>query len=82
MRLSTIMKKDVLYVLVRTNSMDEWSQFFYSFLVPPVMCSEVEARNFTTLVYSILLNVGKCAEKSRLCGKIASEFQKIYLTST
>jgi hypothetical protein len=28
-----------------------------------MMCSEVEARNFTTLVYSILLNVGKSVMK-------------------
>jgi hypothetical protein len=38
-----------------------------------VMCSEFEAGNFTTLVYSALLNTGKRVLKmKRLCANIAS----------
>jgi hypothetical protein len=38
-----------------------------------VMCSEAEAGNFTTLVYCVLLNVGKSVLKiTETCGKIAS----------
>jgi hypothetical protein len=51
--------KDVFYVLVRMNSTDAFLQFVQSFLIPLLMCFEVEAGNFTTLVYSILFNVGK-----------------------
>jgi hypothetical protein len=51
--------KDVFHVSIRINSADELLQFVESFLVPLVMCSEDEGRNFTLLVYSILLNVGK-----------------------
>jgi hypothetical protein len=54
-----VKEKDVFHVAVRSNSTDASSQFVLCLLVPLGMCSAVEAGNFTTLVYSVLLNVGK-----------------------
>jgi hypothetical protein len=59
-----VKEKDVFHVSVRTNCTHALSKFVYSFLVRLVMCSEVEAGNFTTLVYSVLLNVGKFVLKT------------------
>jgi hypothetical protein len=59
-RLGIVVKeKDVFHVSVRTNCTDALSWFVQSFLVPLVMCFEVEAGNLATLVHSVLLNVGK-----------------------
>jgi hypothetical protein len=58
-----VKEKDVFRVSVRTNCTVALSRFVYSFLVPLVMCSEVEAGNFTTLVYSVLLKVGRSVLK-------------------
>jgi hypothetical protein len=52
MRPGIVMKeKTVFHVSVRTNPTGALLKF--------VMCSEVQACNFTTLVYSILLNIDK-----------------------
>jgi hypothetical protein len=62
-RLGIVMKEDIFHVLVRINSMDALLQFAYGFHVPHMIFSEVEAGNFTTLVFRVLLNIGKnCAE--------------------
>jgi hypothetical protein len=54
-----VKEKDAFHVSVRTNSTDALSHFVRSFPVPLVMCSEVEAGNFISVVYSVILNVGK-----------------------
>jgi hypothetical protein len=46
-----VKEKDELYGWVVAVSL--------KFLVPIVTCSEVEARNFTALEYSVLFNAGK-----------------------
>jgi hypothetical protein len=62
-KLDIVMKKEVAFhVLVTTNSMVALSHFVYSFLVPLMMCSKIEAGNFTTMVSSVLLNVDKCVK--------------------
>jgi hypothetical protein len=43
--------------------MDAFVQFVLSFLVPFMMNCKDGARNFTALVYSILLNTGKSVLK-------------------
>jgi hypothetical protein len=59
-RLGIVVKeKDVFHISVRTKSTDALPQFVYSSLVPLVMCCEVEAGNFTVLLYNVLLDVGK-----------------------
>jgi hypothetical protein len=65
-RLGIVVKeKEVFHVLVRTKSVDALLQYVQSFLVLLVTCSEVEAGNFITLVYGVLLIVGKSAENDR-----------------
>jgi hypothetical protein len=54
-----VKEKEGFRVSGRTKSTDALSQFVLSFFVPLVMCSDVEAGNCTTLVYSVFLNVGK-----------------------
>jgi hypothetical protein len=54
--------KDIFHVSVRTNSTDALLQFVY-FLVPLITCSKVEAGNFTTHAYNVLLNIGKSVLK-------------------
>jgi hypothetical protein len=60
---NVVKEKDIFHVLARMNSMDALSQFVKSFLVLLINLSEVEEGNFTTMVYGVLLNSGKCMLK-------------------
>jgi hypothetical protein len=54
-----VKEKDVFRVSVSANSTDAMMRFVSNFLVLFVVCNAVKADNFTTLVHSDLLNVGK-----------------------
>jgi hypothetical protein len=67
-----VKEKDVFHVSVRTNCTEAFSQFVLNLLSALVLCSEVEAGNFATLLYSVLLNIGKSMLKmtKNLCKNI------------
>jgi hypothetical protein len=68
-----VKEEDVCHVPVRINTTDSSLQFVKIFLVPLVMCFEVEAGNFITMVHGVLLKVGKSRLKIiETCGKITS----------
>jgi hypothetical protein len=61
-RSGIVFKKDVFTLSVTTKSAHASCSLF-SFLVPLEMCSEVDAGDFTGLVYGDILNVGKSVMK-------------------
>jgi hypothetical protein len=75
-----VKEKDVFHVSVRTKSTDALSQFVLSFLEPLVVCSEVEAGNFTP-VHSVVHNAGKGVVKMTETlwkNSLKFQLQKIY----
>jgi hypothetical protein len=62
-RLGVVTKEeDIFHVSVRMNSMDTLLQFVWSLLILLLMCTKVEAGNFTT-IYSVLHSISKSVLK-------------------